>query len=124
MCVSDGKAIRARQGFYRCALPGFPERLWGETKSGYYMGALPIYEGPKQSDEPPETSEEGCPGAWYRARFVRSIEKYERPVSADGVYSENPIVTRCTDPLVLAAVHHLEIERARCLSWQRDRMFQ
>ena len=77
------------------------------------MGRLPILYGPEASEEPPETHHNGCPGAWYRSRFVSSLYRYERAVSGDGAYSENVLLTRCTDPLVIEAVQYLEQERAR-----------
>jgi hypothetical protein len=86
------------------------------------MGALPIYDGPSPSDEPPESHEDGCPGAWYRSRFVSSLIPYERSTNGEGLYSENLHLSRCTDPLVLEAIQYLEHERARALSHMRERM--
>lgn len=86
------------------------------------MGRLPIHHGPEAHDRPPEPHDEGCPGAWYRCAFVASLMPYERPVSSDGVYSPNPRLDRCDDPLILDAIQLLEHERARALSFQRERM--
>lgn len=83
------------------------------------MGRLPIYE-PNPDDEPKEDHGDGCPGAWYRSRFVRSLLRYER-TSADGVLSENLNLTRCDDPLVLEAVQALEIERANSRAHWREK---
>lgn len=105
--------MRPVQAENRCALPGFPERVWEPaTPHGSYMGRLPIIHGPDASERPPETHEEGCPGAWYRSRFVLSLIPYERAVS-EGVYSDNVLLSRCNDPLVIEAIHYLEMERAR-----------
>lgn len=86
------------------------------------MGRLPILHGPDANEEPVDTHHDGCPGAWYRSRFVVSLMKYERHVSGDGVYSENVLLTRCTDPLVLEAIQYLEHERARAHAHQLSKM--
>lgn len=86
------------------------------------MGALPRRDGEEPTEEPAETTEDGCPGAWYRCGFVASLYPFERHVSGDGVYSENITLSRCTDPLVLEAIHYLEHERARSLGHQREKM--
>lgn len=85
------------------------------------MGRLPVHT-PRPCDEPPEKAEDGCPGAWYRSRFVRSLIPYERTQSQHGALSENLLLSRCDDPLVLEAIQTLEIERARALSHNRERM--
>ncbi len=115
--------MRHEQAKLRCALPGFPERQWGPTIDSYHMGALPVLAGPvEHSETPPESHEDGCPGAWYRCGFVSSLLPYERSVSEGGGYSENLRLSRCTDPLVLDAIQYLEHERARARSHQRERM--
>lgn len=72
------------------------------------MGAL----ADELHDEPHESHEHGCPGAWARAGFVRSLERYER-ACADGVYSPNAQLDRTDNTLVLEAIQYLEQERAR-----------
>jgi hypothetical protein len=115
--------MRHQQAEWRCALPGFRESTWGPPpRDGYHMGALPILEGPDTSEEPKESHEDGCPGAWYRARFVLSLLPYERSQDANGGYSENLRLTRCADPLVLDAIQYLEHERSRALNHWRERM--
>lgn len=86
------------------------------------MGRLPILYGPDASEEPVETHHDGCPGAWYRSRFVASLYKFERPMSGDGVYSENVNLTRCTDPLVIEAIQYLEHERSRAQAHHLSKM--
>lgn len=113
LCEIEGETFRGRQSELRCALPGFPERQWGPTNgAGAYMGRLPILYGPQASEEPPETHDDGCPGAWYRCGFVHSLMPYERSCSG-GVYSANPLLDRTDDPLVIEAIQYLERERAR-----------
>jgi hypothetical protein len=86
------------------------------------MGALPVLDGLEASEEPKESHEDGCPGAWYRSRFALSLGPYERSVSEQGAYSENLLLSRCDDPLVLEAIQYLEQERARARAHLRERM--
>ncbi len=86
------------------------------------MGLLPVLDGPEPSEHPKETHEDGCPGAWYRCGFVTSLLKYERHVSEHGAYSDNPLLSRCEDPLVLEAIQYLELERARARAYAREQM--
>lgn len=84
------------------------------------MGSLPILSGPSANHEPPEAHHDGCPGAWYRSRFVTSLLPFERNV-AQGVYSENVLLSRTDDPLVIESIQYLEHERARALAHQLDK---
>lgn len=61
---------------------------------------------------PPESCEDGCPGAWYRCAFAESVSRYERTIMRDAIAS-NPLLDRCDDPLVLEAAAYLEHERMR-----------
>jgi hypothetical protein len=85
------------------------------------MGRLPIYE-PNPVEYPPETHEDGCPGAWYRCRFILSLLRYERPWGDGRAASENINLTRCTDPLVIDAIHAMETERARAHAHHRAKL--
>ena len=58
---------------------------------------------------PAELADEaGCPGAWYRTAFVGSILRYYRRRDRNGNRIENPLLTRCTDELVIEAVRTIE----------------
>lgn len=59
--------------------------------------------------------EEGCPGGWYRCRFVTSLHKYRRG-SSQGVRNENLLLSRTTDRLVLEAIDYLEHQEMHSLS--------
>lgn len=107
----------------RCALPGFSEANWGPADSAprEYMGKLPVVgndeiaacvERDENPDAPPDTHEDGCPGAWYRCGFVRSLIKYER-LLGDSVFSSNVLLDRCTDRLVIEATQYIEFQRMR-----------
>lgn len=50
----------------------------------------------------------GCPGAWYRTPFMRSLDRYYRRRTEGGGRVENPALARCDDPLVLEAIQTLE----------------
>ena len=53
-------------------------------------------------------AETGCPGAWYRTPWMRSLDRYYRRRTESGDRIDNPALTRCEDPLVLEAVQALE----------------
>ena len=58
---------------------------------------------------PAELADEaGCPGAWYRTAFVDSILRYYRRRDRNGNRIENPLLTQCTDELVIEAVRTIE----------------
>jgi len=86
------------------------------------MGALPDPTDKVNPLDPPEPFEEGCPGAWYRCRFVRSLFRYERAAGEQGTLSSNPLLDRTDDPLVLDAERYLQNERARARSHDTRRM--
>lgn len=123
MCADQGRFVLAQRQHYRCALPGFSRSLWSQNDHrSFYMGRLPDPEDQLNPQEPPESLEEGCPGAWYRCAFVRSLLPYERTSSTDGVLNENLRLTRCTDPLVLDAIQYLETERTRARNHDNRKM--
>ena len=72
-------------------------RRHGYTIAGHsgttLTDAMLLWYGIEASEEPPETHHNGCPGAWYRSRFVSSLYRYERAVSGDGAYSENVLLS-------------------------------
>lgn len=95
-------------------LPGFDTSTWpkGQPVKRVWMGRGPdrALEG-KASDwaapcEP--IAETGCPGAWYRTAFVRSLDRYYRRRTDGGGRVENPALTQCTDPLVHELIRQLE----------------
>lgn len=57
-----------------------------------------------EDEHPPEPFTEGCPGAWYRSPFLQSLIRYMRQENRS-----NPLLDRCDDPLVHAAI--VEYER-------------
>jgi hypothetical protein len=65
-------------------------------------------------DQPLEDPEDGCPAAWHRTPFVRSLAKYTRKRTGDG----NRVANRAYDTApwqVCEAVEYFELEQEACL---------
>ena len=110
-----GERNETDRAYYRCAHPTFDERLWAPANEGViavHMGAPSKWDADGFPDEKPiESNEDGCPGAWYRCSFFWSLQKYLRHSE-----QENPLLSRCSDRLVLEAVacfdyHHSRSQR-------------
>lgn len=54
---------------------------------------------------------EGCPGGWYRSGWVRSLHKFRRRAGSD-----NQLLTRTADRLILEAIAYFEDEEAHALA--------
>ncbi len=102
-----------------CTLPGYSPTKWRSYKKlDVHMGRPPDYarEGQGRGSawmEPPEDIEhEGCPGGWYRSRFIGSVQRYiRRRASIDSARDSNPFLDRTEDPLVIEAVMYFEREQ-------------
>jgi hypothetical protein len=57
---------------------------------------------------PPEITDEGCPGGWYRSRFVWSLVDLLRVRTETGDRVRNPFFDESEDPLVWAWVLYFE----------------
>lgn len=85
--------------------PGQPvRRVWMGRGRDYLLAG-------KTSDwaapcEPIEAM--GCPGAWYRTDFVRSLDRYYRRRAEGGNRIENPALSQTDDPLIHEAVQMRE----------------
>jgi len=66
---------------------------------------------------PPEDIREGCPGGWYRSRFVASLHPFLRTRTEHGMRVPNPFFDRCTDDLVLQLVLYLEEQQEAFEAW-------
>ena len=119
----------ARRRARGCARADLPEVDWSighETFASSYHGRSPLrlsvlrsefgsYSprlAPTAGDNPPESPEDGCPGAWYRSPFAVSVSKYLRQSDANGGRVEN-LLLRDADRFVIEAVTHYERESAR-----------
>ena len=108
----------AREGL-NCTLPGFDPKLWkgGSDLFQIHMG-LPTRWDRSGIDKdfmaPSEDIQgEGCPGGWYRCLFVQSLHKFRRKGSE--TRTENLLLSRCQDRLVLESIDYLESEEGHSL---------
>lgn len=104
----------AKQRARLCVLPGFDCSTWpkGQPVKRVWMGRGPdrAREGKAGDWAAPNEpiAEMGCPGAWYRTPFLRSLDRYYRRRTDGGGRIDNPALTQCTDPLVHEAIQTLE----------------
>lgn len=64
--------------------------------------------------QPWEDPDDGCPGGWYRSRFVGSVLPYLRPSGGMGGRTSNPLLDRCDDEFLLQCVLYLEEQQDAC----------
>lgn len=74
--------------------------------------------------QPPEDPGDGCPGGWYRSRFVASVYPYLRRRTKDGDRVQNLILDRTDDELMLQWVQYLEEQQESWESYQVQEMFR
>lgn len=103
----------AKQAKRLCVLPGFDcsTHPAAPVIRPVWMGRSRDYsrEGKGDWAAPNEPiAEMGCPGAWYRTPFLRSLDRYYRRRTENGGRVDNPALTQCTDPLVIDAIQTLE----------------
>lgn len=89
-------------------------KIWGSDLAKY------VRAGGREPKAPPESTEDGCPGSWYRCAFADSVSRYERTIMRDAIAS-NPLLDRCDDSLVLEAAAYLETERLRHRNFWNER---
>jgi hypothetical protein len=104
----------AKQRARLCVLPGFDtsshpsapivKRVWmGRGPDRAREGKAGDWAAPNEPIE-----EMGCPGAWYRTAWCRSLDRYYRRRDDHGNRIDNPALTQCSDPLVHEAIQTLE----------------
>lgn len=71
----------------------------------------PYPTGRETTEYPFEDPHEGCPGAWYRSRFVASVRPFLRTRTDDGGRVANPLLDRCDDEFLIQCVLLLEREQ-------------
>ena len=97
-----------------CVLPGYDTSTWpkGQPCKRVWMGRGRDYARESKGGDwaaPHEPiADTGCPGAWYRTAFMRSLDPYYRRRTEGGGRIENPAFSRCDDPLVIEAIQTLE----------------
>ena len=130
----DGKfrdRDRAARGCTRIDLPQVEPNIAPQLIRIGWLGREPV---PGVSEEdgqpvrnplmPLERISDGCPGGWYRCRFVWSLHPYLRVRCEGGMRVSNPMLDRCDDEFVLQCVqvyeHHQERAAAHRLEAMRD----
>lgn len=100
-----------------CTLADFdPGRWQGSELVDLHMGLPPRYDregADRDWMRPAEPAEDGCPGGWYRSGFVASLHRYRRRGTEQR--TENLLLSRCPDRLVLEAIDYLEHEEGHAL---------
>ncbi len=97
------------------------------TRSGY-MGRPPcpgvtLEEGRKINPRQPlERPSDGCPGGWYRSRFVWSLDRYFRLRADGGQRVPNPLLDRCEDEFVIACERIYLHEQERAVAYRLEQM--
>lgn len=71
----------------------------------------PYPTGRETTEFPFEDPAEGCPGAWYRSRFVASVRPFLRARTDTGDRVANPLLDRCDDDFLIQCVLLLEREQ-------------
>lgn len=86
------------------------------------MGRYPDPQIPAEQNRTPqlplEDPDAGCPGSWYRTRFMASLSPYlrrVRPMGDGWDRDSNPLLDRCEDDLVVQWVLYFELEQNRAL---------
>ena len=69
---------------------------------------------------PFEDPAEGCPGGWYRSRFVESLRPYMRSRTEHGGRNSNPLLDRTDDELLIQLVLVLEREQDQALAHREE----
>lgn len=113
-------ADRSARGCTRVDLPRVEGEVVPSRIQVGYMGRQPI-PGVHEEDGvrvrnpamPLERVSDGCPGGWYRCRFVWSLQPYFRARLEGGHLVDNPMLNRCEDEFVLWCVRVFENEQTR-----------
>jgi hypothetical protein len=112
-------------------LPGFDRSRWqhGPLYDNVHMGAPRDYDQEGKDPNwaaPNEPAAAGCPGAWYRTAFVRSLLRYYRRSDGNGGRVENPELADCKDPLIREAIREIENQEdaAAAEHYEADRKYR
>jgi len=71
---------------------------------------------------PLERLSDGCPGGWYRSRFVWSLDRYFRLRVEGGQRVPNPLLDRCGDEFVIACERIYLQEQERAVAYRLEQM--
>lgn len=128
VCTRRGDFEDSKRGEYRCTRIDLAPVAWSESGKrvlqGGWMGRMRLdvvsMEGrPINPRQPPEDPDDGCPGGWYRSRFVLSIYPYLRRRTEHGDRVINMLLDRTEDELLLQWVQHVEDQQE---AWESYRV--
>lgn len=115
-----------------CTRSDLPRVTWdvsvGALSRSGYMGRPPCpgvteEEGRKINPKTPlERPSDGCPGGWYRSRFVLSLDRYFRVRVDGGQRVPNPLLDRCDDEFVLMCERIYVHQQERAAAYQLEQM--
>lgn len=125
---SFNDAARAARGCTRLDLPQVEWDVSASLLRRGYMGRAPM---PGVSEEeghriswkhPLERPSDGCPGGWYRSRFVWSLNHYFRERVEGGQRVPNPLLDRCDDDFVLLCERVYVREQERAAAYRLEQL--
>ncbi len=70
----------------------------------------------------PEDPDDGCPGGWYRCRYIYSLMPYFRLRTQSGDRVENLHLRHITNSRIIEAVHYFEGEREAAIAYWHERV--
>lgn len=102
-----------------------------KIRRGGYMGRARLPPHTQRDDglpvlwkTPPEPASDGCPGGWYRSRFVWSLQPFMRMRAEGGQRVSNPMLDRCDDELIMQLVLHFEHEQEAFEAWKMEQILR
>lgn len=119
---------RAARGCTRIDLPAVEWDVAPNLVRRGYMGRHPMpgvreEEGRRISwRRPLERPSNGCPGGWYRSRFVWSLDRYFRIRVEGGQRVPNPLLDRCEDDFVLLCERIYVQEQERAVAYRLEQL--
>lgn len=126
-----GEFIEEQRAARGCTRFDLPRVEWdiapGRLRRGY-MGRPPVpgvteEDGHKVNPQRPlERVSDGCPGGWYRSRFVWSLGRYLRVRVEGGQRVPNPLLDRCEDEFVILCERIYVQEQERAVGYRLESM--
>ncbi len=128
----DGGFLDGPRAARGCTRFDLPRVEWdvspGLLSKGGYMGRHQV-PGLTEEDgrrinprKPLERLSDGCPGGWYRSRFVWSLDRYLRTRVEGGQRVPNPLLDRCEDEFVLQCERVFVQEQERAAAHRLEQM--
>lgn len=118
-------AARAARGCTRIDLPQVEWDVSAGLLRRGYMGRGPLPPGVTMEEghrlnprKPLERLSDGCPGGWYRSRFVWGLDRYMRVRVEGGQRVSNPLLDRCEDDFILQCERLYVQEQERAAAYR------